>query len=511
LHIDLIKAKKLMKKQQIKQQLGEEKGTIIISRRIQLLVHDEANAENLMKELEDISGKVFRMMNMALNEFSKVEYYKEIIESGMVDSFKEKQEEIDKISTKGEKDKAKKEKKAKAQKELDDIKKELSQQLVKDFYGRLDETVGYHHITNMFPEVPSQIKAAANRLARKNFVTNKQDVKEGKVTFSNYKKNHPIPFNLKSGKMYFEDEGGEIIFKLFTDRNYIFKLAFGKDKSNNRAVIEQVMAGNYKFCDSSIQICEDKKNKEKNKNVQKKIFLNAAIQIPKSKVLLDPERVAATNLGICTPLYFQTNKGYGVGLGTAEEFFAVRQQFQKRNDKLKADLKGARSGHGRARKMKAFAKLKTTERNYAKTYNHKLSKILIDYCVKNSIGTLRTEDLLGSKRNISDFVIRNWGYYQLQQQIQYKADRVGIKVVKVMSQNITRKCSCCGNIDKEAVDLKSRTYTCSNTDCKEYGKPINIDKNAALNVLTAQTVDEYRAENKKKREAEREAEIELLD
>jgi putative transposase len=500
-----------MRKQQIKEQLGEEKGTVRITRRIQLLVHDEANTDKVMKELEDISGKVFRMMNICLSEYSKVEYFKEIIDAGMIDTFKEKQEEIDKIANKGEKDKAKKEKKAKAQKELNDIKKELSKQLVQEFYERSEATVGYHTITNMFPEVPSAIKSAASNLAYKNFISNKNDVKQGKVTFSNYKKNHPIPFNLKSDRVYLKEEAGEVIFRLVEKNNLIFKLAFGKDKSNNRAIIQQVMAGTYKFCDSSIEVCEDKKNKEKNKNVQKKIFLNAVVELPKSKVLLDTERVAATNLGLCTPLYFQTNKGYGVGLGTAEEFFAVRQQFQKRNDKLKADLKGARSGHGRARKMKAFAKLKTTERNYAKTYNHKLSKILVDYCVRNSIGTLRTEDLLGSKRNTSEFVVRNWGYYQLQQQIQYKAQRAGIKVVKVMSQNITRKCSCCGNIDEEAVDLKLRTYTCSNTECKEHGKPINIDKNAALNVLTAQTVEEYKAEKQKKREAEKEVEVEVLD
>ena len=258
-----------------------------------------------------------------------------------------------------------------------------------------------------------------------------------------------------------------------------------KIKSNNRAIVDRVMSGEYKFCDSEIKFDDNK------------IFLMLTLRFKRGQTQLDYTKTAATNLGMNCPIFVTTSDGLKKQIGTKEEFLNVRMQMKKRYSKLQKDLVIARGGHGRARKLKALERLKLAEANFATTYNHKLSHHLIKFCVDNGIGNLKMEDLLGSAKTMNkDFVLRFWSYYQLQQFIEYKAKMFRVNVVKEPNSYFTQMCNCCKNVSEDAVDLEARVYKCVNKDCAKHGVPVDIDENNSLNLLVSEAKEKKKSGKK---------------
>jgi transposase len=79
------------------------------------------------------------------------------------------------------------------------------------------------------------------------------------------------------------------------------------------------------------------------------------------------------------------------------------------------------------------------------------------------------------------FVLRNWSYFELQTMIEYKAARVGIKVVKIDPRHTSQTCSKCGHYEegqKITRDFK----------CKSCGEKLDGDYNAALNIARSEKI-----------------------
>ena len=53
--------------------------------------------------------------------------------------------------------------------------------------------------------------------------------------------------------------------------------------------------------------------------------------------------------------------------------------------KIQKLLSGTPGGHGRKKKLKGLTKLANRERNFVKTYNHYVSKNVVDFAIKNRI------------------------------------------------------------------------------------------------------------------------------
>ena len=87
------------------------------------------------------------------------------------------------------------------------------------------------------------------------------------------------------------------------------------------------------------------------------------------------------------------------------------------------------------------------------------------------------EDLTGIKED-AEFpkFLRHWTYYDLQQKIEAKAKEHGIKVVKVNPQFTSKRCSKCGNIDKD------NRKTQADFRCTQCGFSANADFNASQNL-----------------------------
>lgn len=88
--------------------------------------------------------------------------------------------------------------------------------------------------------------------------------------------------------------------------------------------------------------------------------------------------------------------------------------------------------------------------------------------------------LSNSGYNASDFILRNWSYYELQSMIKYKAEKYGIVVRTVKANYTSQMCSCCGYIDKDnrPKDEKGQAFF----KCLQCGKELNADFNASQNI-----------------------------
>jgi IS605 OrfB family transposase len=139
------------------------------------------------------------------------------------------------------------------------------------------------------------------------------------------------------------------------------------------------------------------------------------------------------------------------------------------------------SGKGRKKKLVALDRFTEKERNFCKTYNHKISKDIINFCITNHAGILQMENLsgFGNKEKSKEFILRNWSYFELQSMIKYKANLAGIKVVFIKPEYTSQMCPKCDAVDsKSRYDPKDKTkFKC--TGC---GYEIHADLNGAINI-----------------------------
>ncbi len=200
-------------------------------------------------------------------------------------------------------------------------------------------------------------------------------------------------------------------------------------------------------------------------------FLNAVCDIEEA-----PFRDSVDTLGIdCGIIKLATDSDGESFSGEMVE--QVRNRFH--NQRAKLQSKGTRSAK---RKLK---KISGKQSNFQKNTNHVISKAIISKakCTNRSI---KLEDLSGIRtgvkvRKSQRNRLANWGFYQLQQYIEYKAKRDGIKVEFVDPRNTSRMCSKCSHTDK--ANRKSQ----SEFLCKSCGFSINADFNAALNIKAKST------------------------
>jgi len=63
--------------------------------------------------------------------------------------------------------------------------------------------------------------------------------KECKRTLRTYRKGMPIPFNFTKNKKWFEEKEDEIFLNWFN--RILFKLHFGRDRSNNKIIVDKCL------------------------------------------------------------------------------------------------------------------------------------------------------------------------------------------------------------------------------------------------------------------------------
>jgi IS605 OrfB family transposase len=253
----------------------------------------------------------------------------------------------------------------------------------------------------------------------------------------------------------------------------------------------------------------------KEDSLTKQWWLSVAYEYkPERPTHLKPDIVVGVDIGYSVPLYAALNNGLA-RLGKREfgtighrikvlrnQVMARRRDIQ-RSGRVNISGAGARSGHGRKRKLLPTEILQKRIDDAQTTVNHQMSAAVIDFAIDHGAGKIQMEDVKGLGAEITGtFLSQNWRYYQLQQFIKYKADAKGIKVVPVNPRFTSRRCSRCGHInekfdrayrDKEAAKTgKTTRFICS--ECRYEEGP---DYNAAKNIATIDIENKIKLQCKK--------------
>lgn len=348
----------------------------------------------------------------------------------------------------------------------------------------------YKVVSNEFLDViPSDILTCLNQNVSSTYKCYSKEVEFGNRTIPNFKRGIPVPFSIKVLKslMLKKREDGSIF--VYFPKGLEWDLSFGRDRSNNREIVERILSGQYDTGNSSLQEAKNGK-----------IFLLLVVKIPKQSNALDPNRVVGVDLGINIPLYaaLNDNEYGGMSIGSREQFLKMRMRMVAQKRELQRNLRhSTNGGRGRGHKMQALERFKSKERNWIHLQNHIFSKNVIEFAVKNKAGAIQMERLTGFGRDINDrvedryqFALRNWSYFELQSMIEYKAEAAGIEVRYIDPYHTSQTCSFCGHYE-EGQRINQPTFVCKNPEC-ENGKGkkrsdgtytgINADWNAARNI-----------------------------
>jgi IS605 OrfB family transposase len=241
-----------------------------------------------------------------------------------------------------------------------------------------------------------------------------------------------------------------------------------------QSIIDNILDGTYKLSTSYIKY---------NRNKRKWMLFIAYTFVPKHKTL-DENKIMGIDVGINNPATLAidgTHYHRFVGSRSEIDQFYKRVEGKKRQMQHQAAWCGSgRCGHGYSTRMKPVLQIRNRISNFKKVKNHCWSKYIINEAIKNGCGTIQMEDLSGIV-DTNPF-LRKWTYFELQQDIIYKAEKAGIKMVKVDPHQTSARCNRCGYLNDMTHDKKTwrpnqPTFICQNCDHKN-----NADINAARNI-----------------------------
>lgn len=340
----------------------------------------------------------------------------------------------------------------------------------------MNKTTLYHVLDSICDFKYKRTMELVRQKVKQDYSNSFIDIVTGKVSIQNYKSTFPLMIDGSCISILKEvDEVGRLNgYKIKIMLGYELDIVLGNRKNENimelQKTLEKCISGDYKICASSIQ--RDKNNI---------LIFNLTLDIPIDKSYKPiKERVCGVDLGIKYPAYMclsdDTYKKEAVG--SINNFLRMRKQMQERRKKLQKELLLTNGGKGRTKKIQALDKLRENEKNFVKTYNHAISKRIVEFARKNKCEYINLEKLI--KDGFGNSILRNWSYFELQKMIEYKAKRKSIEVRYIDPHFTSQKCSKCGYIDKE------NRKTQEDFICKKCGFKLNADHNASINIARSE-------------------------
>lgn len=270
---------------------------------------------------------------------------------------------------------------------------------------------------------PMGMLSGLSDVITKTYNKEKKDVRKGIRAVRFYKNNIPMPIRKADTANWVKLEDGNYMFDVYGTK---FKTYFGKDigkyDDNNETNFDKAMRGEYKLCDSSIQL--DGKD----------IFFNAVFMKPKKEVTLDTSKVADCYLSLEYPIIIKENKDSFFNIGSANDYLHKRLQIKEGRRRAIKACKYNQSAHGRKKKFQSTERFEKTEKNFAELKMHEYAKRLIDYCLKRGFGKIVLNNYQEVKEKTHEgteeakFLLASWSYYSLGDKIKRKAAKEGIEV-----------------------------------------------------------------------------------
>lgn len=270
-------------------------------------------------------------------------------------------------------------------------------------------------------KLPSDIFNNINSNVTRIFNAESEFYYNGERSLRSYKKGLPIPFSIGSIKGLRRSEtGNEYTFTLF---GIPFQTFFGKDSSKNREKFDLVIQGHIKMCSSSLQI------------IGKKIYLLAVFETHAEQIDGDGQ-MAAELAEECVIRAKFKDRVYTIG--SREEFTYQMNAINLAKARAKAKAASTRGGRGKKHKLGAIEEARKKSNNFWNTKMHAYSKELIDLCSANRCSCIvllqpaqvyTQADSTAEGDNSTKRLLPNWSFHGLREKIEYKSNRLGIKVV----------------------------------------------------------------------------------
>ncbi|ALP39030.1 transposase [Paenibacillus sp. IHB B 3084] len=207
--------------------------------------------------------------------------------------------------------------------------------------------------------------------------------------------------------------------------------------------------------------------------IQKSNKWFAQISITKITPTNHGEKIIGIDLGLKVPAVAVTDDNKTRFFGNGRENKYMKRKFRSKRKEL-----------GKKKKLNAIRNLNHKEQRWMKDKDHKVSRQIINFAVKNEVSTIRLEKLTNirnstrtSRKNEKN--LHTWSFYRLAQCIEYKANLTGIKVEYVNPKYTSQTCPVCKKLNK----AKDRLYACI---C---GFHSHRDRVGAINIIHAPVVD----------------------
>ena len=334
---------------------------------------------------------------------------------------------------------------------------------------------------------------ATIRDAEAQFKVGYVDYLKGNKSIIEYKNNQPL--ELHNTAIVLSCKNNEFVFDLglfnkkaakeHNMRTQLTFRAYAKDKST-RIILERCYDGIYHISASKLEY-----NKKKKQWVLILFYGFTPDIIP----TLDNNKILGVDLGVKIPLMASVYGDYDRLSIPSGEIEHIRKKIEARRRSMLKQGKvcgDGRIGHGYKTRTKPLDKIGDKISRSRDTINHKYSRALIDYTVKNGCGTIQMEDLTGVATD--NKFLKDWTYYDLQSKIEYKAAEKGIKVQYINPQYTSQRCSKCGFIHP---DNRPDQPTFK---CQACGFEANADYNASQNI-SIKDIDKIIAESTKSKKS----------
>lgn len=371
----------------------------------------------------------------------------------------------------------------------------LSMSGAADSKGYSQQNISYKLLAEKYPDIPACVRSALNAQVVSVYRKDKKEVMRGDRAIRSYRRGK---IGIPSVSSSFDMRPDGMTWKLSKDEKIDLVFRFGRDKSNNRSIVEKILSGKYKFSDSQIKIIDGK------------MFFLLCYTFDPEPIALDPDICVGVDVGVTVPAYAAVNSKLArTAIGSRDAIMTPRLRMQAQRKALQRALRhGATSGgKGRKKKLKGLDSLEKRERNFVKNANHNISRRIVDFALKQNAGVIKLEQLTGfGEDQHGSFILRNWSYFELQSMIEYKAKAKNIEVRYVDPAYTSQTCHVCGHQEKEQRMSQSE-FVCHNSECSAHGEVINADYNAAKNIANSEnylTKEQAKAKRKKKAKEKKE-------
>ncbi len=394
------------------------------------------------------------------------------------------------------------------------------------------EVKGYALQSFLYDELKGNYMQSGNysqtiQLVYKAFKKNQGSILKGDKSIVNYKWNQPLDLHCNSIKLDYDKEENQFTVqisllnkagkqKFDIQKPFIFESSLKSKQKGQRVILERCIDGIYKIGGSKL-IYDQKKR-------QWVLLLSYSFE---SEINPDPQdNILGVQIGVFNSVVASVLGDYDSFKTEGGEVEVFRAQVEKRKKQMSKQRKNCGDGsigHGYHTRTGPVLNIKDKIARFRDTYNHKISRAVVNYAVRKKCGIIQMESLKGYSQGENgidgytkgfikekDPFLKNWSYYDLQQKIETKAKEKGIEVYYLNPELLSLRCSACGHIDKANLSETEK----GSFKCTKCGYEANSDYNESQNIsikdidkdeAIVQKVKEIKEEQKKAKAAERAA------